>query len=227
MKPLFFAVAFALLIGTAPSLMAQKGIRTNLSRPDATQPVYLGAANLFLVKTKGKGIPSFSSCTGKLEVEKGKLYFTPDPQLVSKAGGKAEIIISANGKTEKLEFDVAAIPAPRVEIFDGNKKASPKRPVTCQSKLTAEVIPDPNFAVACPRDAAYMVTSTELILKRNAKAAWYDRVGNGDIAGFCVDMEEGDQLVVTVEEIKRTNANGQLEKVALPQFIAIYDIKNQ
>lgn len=197
----------------------------------SVQALYLNCGNNLDVTIPAFGEdynPSFSSSTGEVikGAKKGNVTVVPDVRKVLANKKKAALTVSSTGYTETIEFSVRKIPDPDVDVFKGNKRLNPKNPTRCGGAIEAKAVPDTDFAAFLPKDARYRVTKVELILKRGPRAVLTKTLKSGKINlnSICRDFRSGDQLVVTIEEVKRMNFKGETELVKLPQKIGIYPL---
>lgn len=197
----------------------------------SVQALYLNCGNNLDVTIPAFGEdynPVFSSSTGEVikGAKKGNVTVVPDVRKVLNNNKKAALTVSSTGYSETLTFSVRKIPDPDVDVFKGSKRLNPKNPTRCGGAIEAKAVPDTDFAAFLPKDARYRVTKVELILKRGSRAVQTKTLSSGKINlnSFCRNFKSGDQLVVTIEQVKRMNFKGETELVKLPQKIGIYPL---
>jgi gliding motility-associated protein GldM len=140
--------------------------------------------------------------------------------------GKTVIGVSSGGnKIGDVSYDIKPVPAPSIKAYDGRGPIdiSVGYPSPGPSTLIVEALPEATFGRTMPRDANFEVSGGEVILVRNDVPR--DKVSiSGKRVGINKLLESakpGDNLIIRVTEVTRTNFRGNKVRSNQSEIIRI------
>ncbi|MDN3668579.1 gliding motility protein GldM [Echinicola jeungdonensis] len=179
---------------------------------EAVQQLYAECANELNIKVPALGTnyaPEFTVSNGQAIKgnQPGQVTIIPN------SSGKVNIGVSSGGaKIGTVTYDIRPVPAPTIRPYDGRGEIDLSNPYPSPgpSQLYVRAIPEPTFGRIMPRDARFEVTGGEVILLRNEVPR--DKVNitgeNVPIRSLLAAARSGDDLVIRVTEVTRTNFRG-------------------
>lgn len=185
----------------------------------AVSALYLGCANPLQINVPALGAnynPSFnvSNADYKKGAGKGEVVIIP------KSKNKVKIGVSSDGNfIGDRDFDVKDIPNPVVELVTGKGPINPV--VGEKASLTGvriNIIPDKGFAEALPKEANYTITKGIVRLIRGKDVVGGNKPINNPTIIFSqlgYNIRPGDQISVEIQELSRTNSQGDKFPVKL------------
>jgi gliding motility-associated protein GldM len=146
--------------------------------------------------------------------------------VIPGASGKVTIGVSSSGnKIGNVDYDIKPVPAPTVRLFDGRGQIdlSVAYPAPGPSTLMVRAIPEANFGRTMAKDAKFEVTGGEVILLRNEVPREKVNITGENVAirNLLASAKSGDNLVVRVTEVTRTNFRGNKIKSNQPEIYRI------
>jgi gliding motility-associated protein GldM len=146
--------------------------------------------------------------------------------VIPNNSGKVVIGVSSGGnKIGDVSYDIKPVPAPTIRPYDarGPIDLSVAYPAPGPSSLIIEALAEPTFGRTMARDANFEVTGGEVTLLRNEVPR--DKVTitgkNVGIRNLLAAARSGDNLIVRVTEVTRTNFRGNKIKSTQPEIIRI------
>lgn len=181
--------------------------------------LYIGCANSLQINVPALGAsynPSFtvSNANKKTGAVKGELIVVPTVKA------KVKIGVSSDGNfIGDREFDVKDIPNPVVSVETAK---GPINPVLGEKAtlggIKINVIPDKGFSEALPKEANYEISKAVLRQIRGKDVVGGSKPVSGSTVIFSklgVQLRPGDQISLEIQEIVRTNSEGQRFPVKL------------
>ncbi len=119
---------------------------------------------------------------------------------------------SGGARIGSVEYSIRPVPAPTIALFDGRGEIDLSNPYPSPgpSQLMVRAIPEPTFGRIMPKDANFEVTGGEVILLRNDVPRDKINITGESVAirSLLAAARSGDDLVVRVTEVTRTNFRG-------------------
>ncbi|MGY6558653.1 MAG: type IX secretion system motor protein PorM/GldM [Nitritalea sp.] len=133
--------------------------------------------------------------------------------IVPGNSGKVVIGVSSGGnKIGNVDYEIVPVPDPTVRISDGRGPIdiSKAYPSPGPTTLRVEAISEPTFGRTMARDANFEVTGGEVILIRNEVPRGSVPISGTNVAvrSLLESARQGDDLVIRVTEVTRTNFRG-------------------
>jgi len=192
---------------------------------EVVNQLYADCANDLMIDVPALGnsyAPDFSVSNGS--VIKGNK--PGQVTVVPGNSGKTVIGVSSGGnRIGDVSYDIKPVPAPTIRAYDarGPIDLSVGYPSPGPSSLVIEALPEPTFGRTMQKDANFEVSGGEVILVRNDVPR--DKVSiTGKRVGISKLLEAakpGDNLIVRVTEVTRTNFRGNKIKSNQSEIIRI------
>lgn len=192
---------------------------------EVVNQLYADCANDLLIEVPALG----NSYSPEFAVSNGQSIKGNSPgELTVVPGNSGEVVIgvsSGGNKIGDVTYDIKPVPAPTVKPFDsrGPIDLSVAYPSPGPSTLIIEAIPEPTFGRTMARDANFEVTGGEVILLRNEVPR--DKVNitgkNIAIRNLLAAARSGDDIVIRVTQVTRTNFRGNKITSDQPEIIRI------
>lgn len=193
---------------------------------EVVQQLYADCANELLIEVPALGntySPDFTVSNGQSIKgnRPGQLTVVPG------ASGKVTIGVSSGGnRIGDVSYDIKPVPAPKVRpvIGSGALDLSQAHAVGTLSGLKLEAQAEPTFARTMAKDAKFEVTGGELILLRNEVPRTTVPISSGNALAMRSLLESakaGDDIVVRVTQVTRTNFRGNKIATNQPEIIRI------
>lgn len=135
--------------------------------------------------------------------------------------GAREVTLSVSSGGSRVgdrKFGVKPVPLARVAVMMGGNEVSIENGISSRlSNLSIIIKPDPGFASALPKEANYRADNVSIILKSGGRTV-ANVNGLGGLGSLAARAKPGDQYVIKVTDVKRTNFRGSVlpAKVANP-----------
>ncbi|AGA76899.1 gliding motility protein GldM [Echinicola vietnamensis] len=180
---------------------------------EAIQQLYAQCANELSIKVPALGnsyAPEFAVTNG--QAIKGS---NPgDVTIIPANSGKVNIGVSSGGaKIGTVTYDIRPVPAPTIAAYNGDKEIdmSVPFPAPGPSQLKIKAVPEPTFGRTMPKDARFQVSGGVVKLLRNEVPREQVNINGEDVAirQLLAAARSGDNLVIQVTEVTRTNFQGQ------------------
>jgi gliding motility-associated protein GldM len=149
-----------------------------------------------------------------------------DVTIIPGRSGKVNIGVSSGGnRIGSVEYDIRPVPAPTIVPYNGDTPIDLQSPFPFPGPRSLQIraVPEPTFAQTMARDSNFEVTAGEVRLVRNDVPRASVRISGRNVStsSLLAEAQAGDKLVVIVNEVTRTNFQGN--KIANP-FNAVYTI---
>ncbi|WPR75380.1 gliding motility protein GldM [Algoriphagus sp. NG3] len=194
---------------------------------EVVQQLYADCANELLIKVPALGntySPEFAVSNG--QSIKGNL--PGEVTVIPGASGKVTIGVSSGGnKIGDKSFDIKPVPVPNIvpELSNGNAvDISQSYAVGALTGLKVSAKPESNFGRTMAKDANFEVTGGEVRLLRSDVPRQTIQISNGSSIAMRQLLESaraGDDIVVVVTQVTRTNFRGNKIPSTLNQVIRI------
>lgn len=194
---------------------------------EVVQQLYADCANELLIKVPALGnaySPEFAISNG--QSIKGNL--PGEVTVIPGASGKVTIGVSSGGnKIGDKSFDIKPVPVPSIvpELSNGNAvDLSQSYAVGALTGLKVSAKPESNFGRTMAKDANFEVTGGEVRLLRSDVPRQTIQISNGSSIAMRQLLESaraGDDIVVVVTQVTRTNFRGNKIPSTLNQVIRI------
>jgi gliding motility-associated protein GldM len=192
---------------------------------EVVNQLYADCANDLMIDVPALG----NSYAPDFTISNGSIIKGNKPGLVTVVpgnSGKTTIGVSSGGnKIGDVSYDIKPVPAPVIKAYDGRGliDLSVGYPAPGPSTLIIEALPEATFGRTMAKDANFEVTGGEVILVRNDVPR--DKVAiSGKRIGINKLLEaakSGDNLVIRVTEVTRTNFRGNKIKSNQSEIIRI------
>ncbi|MDF2158878.1 gliding motility protein GldM [Algoriphagus sp. CAU 1675] len=194
---------------------------------EVVQQLYADCANDLLIEVPALGntyAPDFSVSNGQsIKGQKpGQVTIIPG------ASGKVNIGVSSGGnRIGEVVYDIKPVPAPSIVPAMSNGSPvdlSQAQAIGSLTGLKIQAIPEPTFGRTMARDANFEVTGGEVRLLRNDVPRQTIQITNGNNLAMRQLLEsarQGDDIVVVVNQVTRTNFRGNKIPSTLNQIIRI------
>ncbi|MFL0684351.1 MAG: gliding motility protein GldM [Algoriphagus aquaeductus] len=177
---------------------------------EVVQQLYADCANELLIEVPALG----NTYSPEFNVSNGQPIKGNRPgqvTVIPGASGKVTIGVSSGGnKIGDVSFDIKPVPAPTIRAVGSNGAEldmSQAQPVNVLSGMKIIAKPEPTFARTMAKDANFEVTGGELILLRSEVPRATVPIGSG-MRSLLESARPGDQIVVRVTQVTRTNFRG-------------------
>jgi gliding motility-associated protein GldM len=194
---------------------------------EVVQQLYADCANELLIEVPALGntyAPEFTVSNGQSIKGSSPGQVT----IIPGASGSVTIGVSSGGnKIDDVSFDIKPVPAPTIVPTLSN--GSPLDQTQSQAigsltglKVIAE--PEPTFGRTMAKDANFEVTGGEVRLLRNDVPRQTIQISNGSSLAMRQLLESaraGDDIVIVVNQVTRTNFRGNKIPSSLNQVIRI------
>lgn len=142
-----------------------------------------------------------------------------DVTIIPGRSGKVNIGVASGGnRIGSVDYDIRPVPAPTIRAFNGDTQIDLQKnfPFPGPRSLQVRAIPEPTFAQTMARDSNFEVTAGEVRLVRNDVPRSSVRISGRNVSttSLLAEAQPGDKLVVIVNEVTRTNFQGN--KIASP-----------
>lgn len=194
---------------------------------EVVQQLYADCANELLIKVPALGntySPEFAISNG--QSIKGNL--PGEVTVIPGASGKVTIGVSSGGnKIGDKSFDIKPVPVPTIvpELSNGNAvDISQAYAVGSLTGLKVTAKPESNFGRTMAKDANFEVTGGEVRLLRSDVPRQTIQISSGNSIAMRQLLESaraGDDIVVVVTQVTRTNFRGNKIPSTLNQVIRI------
>jgi gliding motility-associated protein GldM len=192
---------------------------------EVVNQLYADCANDLMIDVPALGnsyAPDFSVSNGS--VIKGNK--PGQVTIVPGGSGKTVIGVSSGGnRIGDVSYDIKPVPAPTIRVYDGRGPIdlSVGYPSPGPTTLIVEALPEATFGRTMQKDATFEVSGGEVILVRNdvprdKVAITGKRIG---INKLLESAKSGDNLIIRVTEVTRTNFRGGKIKSNQSEIIRI------
>lgn len=149
-----------------------------------------------------------------------------DVTIIPAKSGKVNIGVSSGGnRIGSVEYDIRPVPAPTIRAYNGDTPIDFQNPFPFPGPRSLQIraVPEPTFAQTMSRDSNFDVSAGEVRLVRNDVPRASVRISgmNVSTSSLLAEAQAGDKLIVIINEITRTNFQGN--KIASP-FNEVYVI---
>ncbi|EON77330.1 gliding motility-related protein [Lunatimonas lonarensis] len=149
-----------------------------------------------------------------------------DVTIIPASSGKVNITVASSGnRIGSLEYDIRPVPAPTVRLFNGDNAIDLQNtfPFPGPRQLKVRAIPEPTFAQTMARDANFEVSAGEVRLVRNDVPRASVRISGENVSttSLLAEAQAGDKLIVIVNEVTRTNFQGNKIRSQLNEVYTI------
>lgn len=194
---------------------------------EVVQQLYADCANELLIEVPALGntyAPEFAVSNGQ-SIKGNK---PGQVTIIPGASGKVTIGVSSGGnKIDDVAFDIKPVPAPSIVPAMSNGSAvdlSQSQAIGSLTGLKVQAIAEPTFGRTMAKDANFEVTGGEVRLLRNDVPRQTIQISNGNSLAMRQLLESarpGDDIVVVVNQVTRTNFRGNKIPSSLNQIIRI------
>ncbi|HAH35088.1 MAG TPA: gliding motility protein GldM [Algoriphagus sp.] len=194
---------------------------------EVVQQLYADCANELLIEVPALGntyAPEFSVSNGQ-SIKGNK---PGQVTIIPGASGKVTIGVSSGGnKIDDVTFDIKPVPAPTIVAAMSNGSPVDLAQAQAIGSLTGLKIlatPEPTFGRTMAKDANFEVTGGEVRLLRSDVPRQTIQISNGNSLAMRSLLESarpGDDIVVVVNQVTRTNFRGNKIPTSLNQIIRI------
>ena len=194
---------------------------------EVVQQLYADCANELLIKVPALGnsySPEFAVSNG--QSIKGNL--PGEVTIIPGASGKVTIGVSSGGnKIGDKAFDIKPVPDPTIvpQLSNGSAlDVSQAHAIGSLTGLKVTAQPEPTFGRTMAKDANFEVTGGEVRLLRSDVPRQTVQISNGNSIAMRQLLESaraGDDIVVVVNQVTRTNFRGNKIPSTLNQVIRI------
>jgi gliding motility-associated protein GldM len=190
---------------------------------EVVQQLYADCANELLIEVPALGntySPEFAVNNGQsIKGNKpGQLTVIPG------ASGKVTIGVSSGGnKIGDVAFDIKPVPLPTIKALASNGSeidGSVGQAVNVFSGMKVAAIAEPTFARTMAKDSNFEVTGGEIILLRSEVPRGSVPIG-GSMRTLLESARPGDDIVIRVTQVTRTNFRGNKINSELRQIIRL------
>ncbi|MCU0401882.1 MAG: gliding motility protein GldM [Algoriphagus sp.] len=190
---------------------------------EVVQQLYADCANELLIEVPALGntySPEFAVNNGQsIKGNKpGQLTVIPG------ASGKVTIGVSSGGnKIGDVAFDIKPVPLPTIKALGSNGSeidGSVGQPVNVFSGMKVAAVAEPTFARTMAKDSNFEVTGGEIILLRSEVPRGSVPIG-GSMRSLLESARPGDDIVIRVTQVTRTNFRGNTINSELRQIIRL------
>jgi gliding motility-associated protein GldM len=150
-----------------------------------------------------------------------------DVTIIPGSSGKVNIGVSSGGnRIGSVEYDIRPVPAPTVRPYSGDRAIDLQNPsaISALSNFKIRAMPEPTFGRTMPKDANFEVTAGEVRLVRNDVPRANVNITGEDVAirtSLLAQAQPGDKLVIIVNEVTRTNFQGNKIKSSMNEVFSI------
>lgn len=149
-----------------------------------------------------------------------------DVTIIPGSSGKVNITVSSSGnRIGSLEYDIRPVPSPTIRLFNGDNAIDLQNtfPFPGPRQLKVRAIPEPTFAQTMARDANFEVSAGEVRLVRNDVPRSSVRISGESVSttSLLAEAQAGDKLIVIVNEVTRTNFQGNKIRSQLNEVYTI------
>jgi len=149
-----------------------------------------------------------------------------DVTIIPGSSGKVNITVSSSGnRIGSLEYDIRPVPSPTIRLFNGDNAIDLQNtfPFPGPRQLKVRAIPEPTFAQTMARDANFEVSAGEVRLVRNDVPRSSVRISGENVSttSLLAEAQAGDKLIVIVNEVTRTNFQGNKIRSQLNEVYTI------
>ncbi|MGM0946891.1 MAG: gliding motility protein GldM [Bacteroidota bacterium] len=194
---------------------------------EVVQQLYADCANELLIEVPALGntyAPEFNISNGQSIKGNSPGQVT----IIPAASGKVTIGVSSGGnKIDDVVFDIKPVPAPSIVPVMSNGSEvdiSQAQAIGSLTGLQVQANPEPTFGRTMAKDAKFDVTGGEVRLLRNDVPRQTIQITNGNSLAMRQLLESarpGDDIVVVVNQVTRTNFRGNKIPSTLNQIIRI------
>jgi gliding motility-associated protein GldM len=190
---------------------------------EVVQQLYADCANELLIEVPALGntySPDFNISNGQsIKGSKpGQITVIPG------ASGKVTIGVSSGGnKIGDVAFDIKPVPLPTIKALSSNGTeldGSQAHAINVFSGMKVAAVAEPTFARTMAKDANFEVTGGELILLRSEVPRATVPIGSG-MRSLLESARPGDDIVIRVTQVTRTNFRGNKINSELRQIIRL------
>lgn len=194
---------------------------------EVVQQLYADCANELLIEVPALGntyAPEFNVSNGQAIKGNSPGQVT----IIPGATGKVTIGVSSGGnKIDDVTFDIKPVPAPSLVPTMSNGTPvdiAQAQAIGSLTGLQLQAVPEPTFGRTMAKDANFEVTGGELRLLRNEVPRQTVRISSGNNLAMRQLLESarpGDDIVIEVNQVTRTNFRGNKIPSELRQIIRI------
>lgn len=195
---------------------------------EVVQQLYADCANELLIEVPALG----NSYSPEFTVSNGQSIKGNSPgqlTVIPGASGKVNIGVSSGGnRIGSVEYDIKPVPAPTIVVVGSNgNELDLSRAQDINSLRSIKVVAkaEPTFARTMPNDARFDVTGGQLRLIRNdVPRGDAIQISNGNslaISSLLAGAKAGDDIVIEVKGVTRTNFRGNKIPSGISQVIRI------
>ncbi|WP_111670856.1 type IX secretion system motor protein PorM/GldM [Algoriphagus litoralis] len=190
---------------------------------EVVQQLYADCANELLIEVPALGntySPEFNVANGQsIKGSKpGQLTVIPG------ASGKVTIGVSSGGnKIGDVAFDIKPVPLPTIKALGANGSeldGSVAHAINVFSGMKVAAVAEPTFARTMAKDSNFEVTGGELTLLRSEVPRGSVPIG-GSMRTLLESARPGDDIVIRVTQVTRTNFRGNKINSELRQIIRL------
>lgn len=190
---------------------------------EVVQQLYADCANELLIEVPALGntySPEFAISNGQ-SIKGSK----PGQITVIPGGtGKVTIGVSSGGnKIGDVAFDIKPVPLPTIKALGSNGSeldGSQAHAINVFSGMKVAAVAEPTFARTMAKDSNFEVTGGELILLRSEVPRATVPIGSG-MRSLLESARPGDDIVIRVTQVTRTNFRGNKINSELRQIIRL------
>ncbi len=190
---------------------------------EVVQQLYADCANELLIEVPALG----NTYSPEFAVNNGQSIKGNQPgqlTVIPGASGKVTIGVSSGGnKIGDVAFDIKPVPLPTIKALASNGSeidGSVGQAVNVFSGMKVAAIAEPTFARTMAKDSNFEVTGGEIILLRSEVPRGSVPIG-GSMRTLLESARPGDDIVIRVTQVTRTNFRGNKINSELRQIIRL------
>ena len=190
---------------------------------EVVQQLYADCANELLIEVPALG----NTYSPEFNVNNGQSIKGNKPgQITVIPGGSGKVTIGVNSGGNKIgdvAFDIKPVPLPTIKALASNGTeldGSQAHAVNVFSGMKVAAVAEPTFARTMSKDSNFEVTGGELILLRSEVPRATVPIGSG-MRSLLESARAGDDIVIRVTQVTRTNFRGNKINSELRQIIRL------
>ncbi len=190
---------------------------------EVVQQLYADCANELLIEVPALG----NTYAPEFNVNNGQSIKGNKPgqiTVIPGGSGKVTIGVSSGGnKIGDVAFDIKPVPLPTIKALGSNGTeldGSQAHAINVFSGMKVAAVAEPTFARTMAKDSNFEVTGGELILLRSEVPRATVPIGSG-MRSLLESAKPGDDIVIRVTQVTRTNFRGNKINSELRQIIRL------